>query len=202
MFNLPSAPFFCPLPRFIPLHPPDSLCPIFLLLSFWAIFISSSSESFVFKFSLFLCFVPFFSSWSLVCLALLLDYFGWVFASFFPSQCHRFHALHPSTFSVCEARVCTYHTQVDWREGLWHWQIIERVQHVVQVIFLGERHKKKERKRHGTTAEVFFCKCGWRCNLNNCAGTEAAGDQRANLQQDPEPFKTSDWHMFHHRRWG
>lgn len=52
--------------------------------------------------------------------------------------------------------MCTYHTQVDWREGLWHWQIIERVQHVVQVIFLGERHKKKERKRHGTTAEVFF----------------------------------------------
>lgn len=53
----------------------------------------------------------------------------------------------------------TYHTQVDWREGLWHWQIIERVQHVVQVIFLGERCKKKkknERQRHGTTAEFYL----------------------------------------------
>lgn len=34
MFNLPTAPTFCPLPRFPPLHPPYSLCPIFLLLVF------------------------------------------------------------------------------------------------------------------------------------------------------------------------
>lgn len=53
--------------------------------------------------------------------------------------------------------VYTYHTQVDWREGLWHWQIIERVQHVVQVIFLGERHKKMKGKGR-EQRQSFICK--------------------------------------------
>lgn len=46
----------------------------------------------------------------------------------------------------------TYHTQVDWREGLWHRQIVERIQHVVQVIFLRQRHKRqhKNTQKHKT----------------------------------------------------
>lgn len=168
---------------------------------FWAIFISSASETFVFNSHYFSVLFHFFPSWSLVCLALLFVYFGWVFAS----QRHRFTALHWSTFSDRGAcGVCTYHTQADWREGLWHWQIIERVQHVVQVIFLGETDRRWKQKAGNDTRVSFVsvvdaAQC---INLNNGAGTEAAADQRAILQQGPQPSKTSHWHMFNQQRRG
>ena len=46
-----------------------------------------------------------------------------------------------------EYEIYTYHTQVDWREGLWHRQIIERIQHVIQVIFLGRETNNKRRRK-------------------------------------------------------
>lgn len=46
-----------------------------------------------------------------------------------------------------EYKIYTYHTQIDWREGLWHRQIIERIQHVIQVIFLGETNKQQKRQK-------------------------------------------------------
>lgn len=52
-----------------------------------------------------------------------------------------------------EYEIYTYHTQVDWREGLWHRQIIERIQHVIQVIFLGERHKQQKKKKKDIKTE-------------------------------------------------
>lgn len=136
---LPSPPAFCPLPRFPPLHPPSPVCPIFLLLVFEPssspphpslLYLSSHYFSVLFHF------FPV-DRWC------VLLYFLTTLAEFFAPQRQRFAALHWSTFSDRGARgVCTYHTQVDWREGLWHWQIIERVQHVVQVIFLGETDKQ------------------------------------------------------------
>lgn len=163
MFNLASAPVFCPLPRFHPLHPPSSLCPIFLLL----VFEPSSSPpplNLSYLSSHYFSVLFLFSSWSLVCLALLLDYFGWVFASFFPPNATDStpYTGPPSLTEECVRSVYTYHTQVDWREGLWHWQIIERVQHVVQVIFLGERHKKMKGKGR-EQRQSFICKRCWRC---------------------------------------
>lgn len=196
MFNLPSAPAFCPLPRFHPLHPPFSVCPIFLLL----VFEPSSSpphRSLLYLSSHY--FSGFFFFLQLI-VGVSRSTF-WVFAP----QCHRFTAPHWSTFSARGAcGVCTYHTQVDWREGLWHWQIIERVQHVVQVIFLGETDKQwKQKARNDTRVWFVSVVDAAQCiNLNNGAGTEAAADQRAILQQGPEPSKTSDWHMFNEQRRG
>lgn len=60
MFNLPAAPSSGPLPRLHPLHPPHSVCPIFLLLVFEP---SSSAPrlSLLYLSSHYFCFVPFFS---------------------------------------------------------------------------------------------------------------------------------------------
>lgn len=45
-----------------------------------------------------------------------------------------------------EYEIHTYHAQVDWRVGLWHRQIIERIQQVIQVIFLQETNKQRGKK--------------------------------------------------------
>lgn len=87
------------------------------------------------------------------------------FLSFIMSLVLLLNALHPLSFSFpiqrtstvftstlsCLASnkgisgIYTYHTQVDWREGLWHRQIIERIQQVIQVIFLGNRNKQQKK---------------------------------------------------------
>lgn len=64
----------------------------------------------------------------------------------YPSSFLLFLALLAAALPVIrgEYEIYTYHTQVDWREGLWHRQIIERIQHVIQLIFLGEeKHTAK-----------------------------------------------------------
>lgn len=68
----------------------------------------------------------------------------------------------------------------------------------------GKRDKQWKEKARNDTSVLFVSAVGAarRVNLNNGAGTEAAADQGAILQQGPEPSKTSDWHMFNERRRG
>lgn len=154
MFNLACAPVFCPLPRFHPLHPPSSLCPIFLLLVFEPSssppplnlsYLSSHYFSVLFHFFQ-LIFGVSRSTFRLLWLS---------FCIFFPSQCHRFHALHWSTFSgrgVCEERVYLPHS------GWLAWRALALADHRASSAccsshFPGGETQENERKRQGTTAE-------------------------------------------------
>lgn len=168
MFNLPSALVLCPLPRFHPFHPPYSLCPIFLLLVFEPssspprlnlLYLSSHYFPVLFHFFQ-LIFGVSRSTFRLLWLSFCIF--------FFPSQCHRFHALHRSTFSdrgVCEERVYLPHS------GWLAWRALALADHRASSACCsshfprGEMQKKKKKmKGKGTEPlQSFICRCCWRC---------------------------------------
>lgn len=162
MFTLPSAPSFCPLPRFHPLHLPYSLCPIFLLLVFEPssfpphlslLYLSSHYFSVLFHFL--------FSSWSLVGLALLFDDFS--------CFCFPVQPIHGTTLvhllwqrSVCG--VCVYLPHSGWLA----WRALALADHRASSACCsshfpgGDRQTMKQKARND---RVFICQRCWRCSL-------------------------------------
>lgn len=133
------------------------VCPILLLPCFRAVCVSSSRSAVNFALDLI---IPLFFPFNF--------FLALVFFLSTPASCY--HPLFFSAFSlhllaVCPSRpstpphpppppgqawVYTYHAQVDGRVGLWHGQIVERMEHVVQVIFLGGEKQTRENEEKNT----------------------------------------------------
>lgn len=124
------------------------VCPILLLPCFCAACVSSSRSAVNFALDLI---IPLFS-FNFFLALVFFKYSGQLLSSSF---LFSLQSASPGSLSILtlhptppgQAWVYTYHAKVDGRVGLWHRQIVEGIEHVIQVIFLGGGNKQEKIRR-------------------------------------------------------